>query len=325
MKKTSMMAILVTLASAVMAVAQVTNAPVAPTNTVAPVVTVPPAVKTNEVPPAVTSSVPAKVVSVPPAVAPDPRVGKVLMALASHLQAAKHFRCEVSFLINSEMEGMKQEISAAYALAVEKPNRLALRYLKGMSGNTVVCNGKTLVTYVPTLNRYEEKEAPKSFEQLSQGVGPMSGNMLFVDNLLRDDIYATIMEGVVTASYVGRESVDGVECERLKFEQDQFDWEIWVTTGLKPVVIQVLSDMAKGLGSAVADGGAPKDMKMTVLNRFSRWVVDGELPQDAFEFKPPAGAKKAESLFEGEDEEPLDRPVVVVPDDGKSTNVMERK
>ena len=268
--------------------------------------------------PVIVVSPPAVVV--PPVPAPDPMVGKSLMALGMVLQSSKHFRCQVTFLINSEMEGMKQEISASYALAVERPNRLALRFLKGMTGNTVVCDGKKVITYASALNRYEEKEAPRSFEQFTQGLGPMSGNILFVDNLLRDDIYAAIMDGVIKANYAGKVMVDGRECDHLKFEQDQFDWELWVTSGVKPVVIQVVYNMAK---SFTVPGGEPvpaKGMKMTVLNRFSDWVIDGVLPSDTFEFKPPSGAHKAESIFEGEDEDSPGRATPLEPGVNVKTN-----
>ena len=282
-----------------------------------PVETNSPVITTNSPAPAVTSAAPVTVsapvstgtvATVSALSSLDPRVGKALMALATHLQSARNFRCEVSFLISSGMEGMKQEISATYALSAEKPNCLALRHLRGMSGNSVICNGKRLFTYSPVLNRYEEREAPQTFEQLSQGVGPMSGNMLFVDNLLRDDIYAAIMDGVKTVSFVGREKLDGQECDHLKFVQEQFDWDLWVSTAIKPVVVQVLSDMTKGLSSMSGDGIPSKGMNLTVLNRFSGWDVGGVLPEGTFEFKIPAGAKKADQLFEGDDGEVLDTP-----------------
>ncbi len=294
----------------------VTNAP-AP---VPPAATNPPPVAVVTPVPATTNPAPQPAAITNSVPAPDPMVGKALMALGTTLQSAKHFRCQVMFRINSEMEGMKQEISASYTLAAEKPNRLSLRFLKGMTGNTVVCDGNKLITYAAMLNRYEEKEAPKSFEQFSQGLGPMSGNILFVDNLLRDDIYAAIMDGVIKAAYAGRTTLDGQECEHLKFEQDQFDWELWVTTGIKPVVIQVVYDMAK---SFTAMGGEPvpaRGMKMTVINRFSDWVVDGDMPAGTFEFKPPAGAHKAESLFAGDDEDAPEGPAPAAPAVNVKTN-----
>ncbi len=255
---------------------------------------------------------------------PDPQVGRVLMGLAAHLQAAKSFKCIVSLQVNTEMEGMKQEISATYDLAAEKPNRLALRYIKGMTGNTVVCNGKKLYIYAPSLNRYEEREAPKLVEQLAEGVGPMAGNMLFVDNLLVNDIYAAIMEGVTSAVYVGKERVEGMDCDHVRFVQEQFDWDLWVSVGPKPVVIQVVSDMAKSFSGMTGEQSPPKGMKMIVLNRFSGWGVDGVLPADTFEFVPPPGAHKAESLFEGDDEKAVDIPVPPVTKEKNDPKVSEK-
>ena len=259
-----------------------------------------------------TNVVAANTVGVPavtPVLAPDPQVGKVLLGMATYLQSAKSFRCAVSLQVNTEMEGMKQEISAVYDLAAEKPNKLALRYVKGMTGNTVVCNGKKLYIYALSLNRFEEREAPKLVEQLAEGVGPMAGNMLFVDNLLVNDIYAAIMDGVTSATYIGKERIEGIDCDRVRFVQDQFDWDLWVSTGPKPVVVQVVSDMGKSFSGMSGETSPPKGMKMIVLNRFSGWVVDGVLPADTFEFVPPAGARKAESLFEGEDEKSVELPV----------------
>jgi len=258
------------------------------------------------------------------AAVPDPQVGRVLMGMATYLQSAKSFKCMVSLQVNTEMEGMKQEISATYDLAAEKPNRLALRYVKGMTGNTVVCNGKKLYIYAMSLNRFEEREAPKLVEQLAEGVGPMAGNMLFVDNLLVNDIYASIMDGVASATYVGKERVEGVDCDHVRFVQDQFDWDMWVSVGPKPVVIQVVSDMAKSFSGMTGETSTPKGMKMIVLNRFSGWVVDGVLPSDTFEFVPPPGAHKTESLFEGDDEKDVDLSVPPVLKEKMDPKVMEK-
>ena len=268
-----------------------------------PVVVAISGISTNSV---VTNAPVVAMVSTP---APDPQVGKVLMGMATYLQTAKSFKSTVSLQVNTEMEGMKQEISAVYELAAEKPNKLALRYIKGMTGNTVVCNGKKLFIYALSLNRFEEREAPKLVEQLAEGVGPMAGNMLFVDNLLVNDIYAAIMDGVTSATYIGKERIDGVDCDHVRFVQDQFDWDLWVSSGPKPVVMQVLSDMAKSFSGAVGEAAPPKGMKMMVLNRFSGWVVGGELPVSTFEFVAPPGARKTDSLFEGDEEGAAELPL----------------
>jgi len=300
-------------------VAGVTMAAEVKTNSPFPVMVTTNQVATNLVSNITTGSVPVSL-----AAAPDPQVGKVLMGMSAYLQSAKSFKCTVSLQVNTEMEGMKQEISAIYDLAAEKPNKLALRYIKGMTGNTVVCNGKKLYIYALSLNRFEEREAPKLVEQLAEGVGPMAGNMLFVDNLLVNDIYAAIMDGVASATYVGKDRVDGIDCDRVRFVQDQFDWDLWVSSGPKPVVIQVLSDMGKSFSGMAGEMPPPKGMKMMVLNRFSAWMVDGTLPPETFEFVPPTGSKKTDSLFEGEDEKAADLPVPPAVKEKNESKVMEK-
>jgi hypothetical protein len=152
------------------------------------------------------------------------------------------------------------------------------------------------------VNRYSEGDAPATSEELFQGAGPMAGNMLFLDNLFRADVYAAIMEGVIEARYAGKEQVDGQECHHLKFIQDEFDWDLWVTTGAQPAVVKVWSDMTKGVVRANDEAPGMKGMRMVVVNRFSGWKTDAELPSNAFVFTPPAGARKVETLF-GEDED----------------------
>ena len=233
----------------------------------------------------------------------DPAAEKVLRALAQSVRGMQRLKCEVSLLMTTEMEGMKQEITSTYAFAMERPNKLVLRHVRGMAGNTVVCDGKHLIIYAGVLNQFEEKPAPKGFETLFQASGPMTGNMLFLDNLLRDDIYAAIMEGVNEVKYAGKEQVEGQECHRLKFFQDEFDWDLWVATGDHPAVVRVLSDMSKSVASENEHLRAEKGMKMEVLNRFSGWQGDPDLPEDTFVFKVPEGASKTDTLFGGEEEE----------------------
>jgi hypothetical protein len=236
----------------------------------------------------------------------DPTADKVLTALSGHMQGLKRFRCDLALLMISEMEGMKQEITTSYSFAMERPNKLALRHVRGLAGNTIVGDGKQLVTFANALNRYQQQDSPKEFETLFEGPGPMTGSMLFLDSLLRKDVRAAIMEGVTEVTYAGKEQVDGRECDRLRFVQEEFDWEMWVTTGDQPVVLRVFSDMSKGFPAMGEQTPAVKGMKMTVLNRMSGWQLNPELPEDTFVFKAPEGAKKTSTLFEAEDDEPMD-------------------
>ena len=233
----------------------------------------------------------------------DRRVETVVGRAAEALQGARKLSCKMTLEMLNEMEGMRQEITTTYALAAERPAKFAMRYLKGLPTFTVVSDGTNLYSHLPMMNRYATGPAPKTYEELFQAIGAMGANMMFVDNLLRDDVRGSLLEGVTKATHAGTATVDGRECDHLKFEQEDFDWEMWVTTGDKPVVLKVMTDMSKaGMPQAVETMPGMQPMKMTFVNRFSDWSLDADLPGNAFEFKAPEGAVKTDALF-GDSEE----------------------
>jgi thiol-disulfide isomerase/thioredoxin len=137
----------------------------------------------------------------------------------------------------------------------------------------------------------------------------MQGNPALgvVASLLSDDPYESLMEGVRAGRHAGVETVNGTECDRLKFQQAGLDWDIWVATGDQPKVVRIVPDMGKAL-SEIADAEEMpdqlkqlQDMKMEFVVDFTGWAFNPELPADRFAFTPPEGAELAESLFEGLD------------------------
>lgn len=232
----------------------------------------------------------------------DAKADAVLRAFCTNVQGLSRFTCDLTLTMKTASEGMKQEVETTYGFAMEKPNKLALRHKRGMAGNTVVSDGSNLVVYLGMVNRYEEKAAPTTLDDLFQAA-PMAGNMLFLDNLLRKDVYQAIMEGVTQMSLAGRVTIDGRECERLTFTQDDFDWEMCLTTGSQPTVVSVRTDMTKSMAAMRSDMPGMKSATMTIENHFANWSAGVELPKDAFVFTPPEGAKKVAALIEGMDEE----------------------
>lgn len=237
----------------------------------------------------------------------DPAVEKIIGKLAENMQKAQRLSCTMTLLMHNEMEGMKQEITTTYSVAIERPAKLAMRQVKGMPTFTLVSDGTNVYSHLPMMNRYSVGEAPKTYDDLFQQVGAMGATMVFVDNLLSDDVRAAILEGVKTATYAGKVTVNGQECDLIRFVQDEFDWELWVTRGDAPIVVKVMTDVTKGMGEAGEQMPGMRGMKMTVENVFDRWTVGAELPADSFVFRQPEGTRKVKSLFEDEEDgEPME-------------------
>jgi thiol-disulfide isomerase/thioredoxin len=243
----------------------------------------------------------------------DARADEVIKAASGFYGSLKSFSVEMGMRMKMQMQGMKTEMTTDYALAMQRPNLLSLTAKSGgfgamMAGN-VVCDGSKLYTSMPMLQKYTASEAPANLDSaLDAGGFPMmqaSPGLAFVGSLLKHEPYEELMEGVTAGTYTGLEKLGDVECHRLRFVQEQFDWDIWVATGEEPRVMKVVPDMAKTFAMVAEIEDAPeqlkgmKDMKMDFELTFNNWAINPSLGNDRFKFTPPEGAKLVESFFEG--------------------------
>jgi thiol-disulfide isomerase/thioredoxin len=240
----------------------------------------------------------------------------VLKELAKFYRQKKTFQVDFDQKMTIHFNGLKNTIESQAKITVERPNRIAMRQKDPQSGMDVVCDGKQLSVSFAPLNQYTQTDAPKLLDELLTNplvMGGISGRGPLLD-VFADDPFKTLMDGVTKDEYAGREKLGEAEAHHLKFEQDQFDWELWVAVGEQPLVMQAAFDMKKSL----AAGGLPEeqleDAQMSLVQRYKNWQVDKAPGADAFAFEPPAGAKKVDNFFGGpEGGEPEVSPLVGKP------------
>ena len=110
-----------------------------------------------------------------------------------------------------------------------------------------------------------------------------------------DEFYKKLMSGVTKSEYLGQEKVGEVLCHHCRFIQEDFDWDIWIEVGKRPLVHKVVPDLAKQLAGA---GVQFQDAKINYTVAFTDWNVAPKFTDADFKFTPPAGAEKVESMFE---------------------------
>lgn len=242
-----------------------------------------------------------------PAIAPEAE--KILRQALDDVKKMQSFAVEVasSNKIQSPQGNMEQ--SQTFDLRVERPNKVALvsRGDGPAPGISIVSDGKELFQCIPSMQRYTASPAPASLAELTTNPllmgGGGSAGAVFVA-LLADNPYDALLDGVTKASYVGVEKLGDVECHRIKAEQEQFDWEIWIATGDRPLIQRFVPDMTKQFQKmAEQQGDNPelaalyKSLKIEASVDFANWRPDAKLTNDDFAFTPPEGCEKVKSLF----------------------------
>jgi peroxiredoxin len=228
------------------------------------------------------------------AAAPKPE--DLLRKVADYLAGLPAFACRIDSSIHIQAQGIDNRMDTKMMLRLERPNRLAIVLEEGMMGMTVISDGKQLTQYIPTMNRYTVKEAPADLKDWSAGEAGMmgvSGEYLSTD---ADKFCKALMEGVTKSEYVGIEDVDAAKCHHCRFEQEEFDWEIWIDAGEKPLVRKIVPDLTKQFANAE---GLMQGAKMEYVVAFKDWNVEPKFAEADFAFTPPDGAAKVDNLFEG--------------------------
>jgi thiol-disulfide isomerase/thioredoxin/outer membrane protein assembly factor BamB len=232
--------------------------------------------------------------------APAPTAESVLRRTADFFKGAKSF----SVTIERVQKINDATVPTTIAVAFARPNRFALRTtLAGAGANpglTVVCDGTKLFTSVAALKKYTETDAPGSFETI--GTDPIvaaTTQSLLIGELLADDPYAKLMEGVKTARHVGTEMQGGTECHHLAFTQDQFLWELWVPVAGDPTPRRSTFDFAPMLAN-LPQGAAAGNKKLEITQDYKNWRVGAAVDEKTFAFQPPEGAQKVDSFIEGQ-------------------------
>jgi hypothetical protein len=222
-------------------------------------------------------------------VALDKKALDILKAAAALFQDAKSFQCQADIETDITDGDKKQHLRVEATIHYQKPNRIALRS-RSLPDRKVtvdaVCDGKTYSVYLQRLNQYVEATAPAGPDELGRQLTRLgvANTGLIAPNVINQNSYEALMDGVAECSYVGQESLTGTAVHHLKFIQPGLEWEVWVAAQGPPLVLKAATTTSSD------------ELKTVTVETYKSWKF-GETPAEGtFKFTAPAGAKKVEEF-----------------------------
>jgi hypothetical protein len=207
----------------------------------------------------------------------------ILKAMSDYVSAQK----SVAATFNSDIEVItpdlqKIQFDSSGQLQLSRPDKVRARRTGGYTDVELIFDGKTFVVANKKDNLFTQVDAPGSVDQLVEKLRRDFGVDLPGAELFLSNPYQALSADVIDAKHIGRGVVNGVECEHLAFRNDDTDWQIWVEVGANPIPCKFV------ITSKAMTAGPQYTMLIT------DWKGDATIPQDAFTFKAPDGAKKVE-------------------------------
>jgi len=236
----------------------------------------------------------------------DPKAEQVLKKASEFYSGLKSLSVDLSLsiMINKE-EGKNEGYSLDFEIIAKKPNKISMAVKENSLVSQFICDGKNIYKYLPAYKKYTVENAPESFdllfsdEKIQAVPGIFVGDMFFIDSILSKDTYKYITENVLKIGYVGLEKINEVQYHRLKFEQKEGDWDIWINAGDKPIILKSVPDIKKLMEKAGKSNVGATNPKAEMILIFKNWKLNEEIPDEKFKFTPPENSKKVGSFSEG--------------------------
>ena len=201
-----------------------------------------------------------------------------------------------------EREEGPLQFPGALKVVMRRPNRMAMTLGAMSSSIIVVCDGKNVYTFTPAARRYAVSPAPAKVEELFLGDATLLSMLMEragstpAGPLLAEDPYQQLMKGARGASYEGIEDVDGTRCHHVHLTGYWEVRDIWIEAGEQPLVRRITT--VSSIGPTPEEGQAldPSGPRQEKTVTFEKWVINPDLPDAVFSFRPPSLAREVDSL-----------------------------
>jgi hypothetical protein len=207
---------------------------------------------------------------------------KALQDMGAFLQTLGRF--QVTTEVTGERvlaDGQKLQHTATATMEVARPNKLRVRMASARSERELIFDGKTVTLYTPALKYYSTVDVVDTIAGLIGRLQERFGVEVPLSDLFLWGTPAAPLDSIQSAMNAGQDFVGEDLCDHYAFRQGNFDWQIWITTGGKPLPRKIVITNR-------ADEARPQSVSLI------SWNLKPTFKDSIFAFAPPKGASKVE-------------------------------
>jgi hypothetical protein len=208
----------------------------------------------------------------------DPATIQALKDMGAHLMTLKRFQVEKELTGERVLaDGQKLQHTATAKLDVVRPNRIRAHMSSTRSEREIVYDGKTVTLFMPAQKYYSTVEFTGNLGELIIKLEERYGVEMPLYDLFAWGTPAAPVDKIDSAMNAGQDFIGNDLCNHYAFRQGAFDWQIWITTGSKPLPRKLVITNR-------ADEARPQSISL--LN----WNLKPTFKDAVFKFTPPKGS-----------------------------------
>ncbi len=212
----------------------------------------------------------------------DPATIQALKDLGAHLQTLKRFTVYSDATGEKVLDvGQKLQHSAMVDIAVDRPNKVHVAMATARDRSELIYDGKTVMLTLPAQKAYSTVAFSGSLVELAKRLDENYGVEIQLSDLFIWGTPEAPVDKIESAMNAGQDFIGKDLCNHYAFRQGKLDWEIWVTTGAKPLPRKIVINN-------LADDTRPQSTHVLA------WNLKPTFDASVFNTKPPKGATKIE-------------------------------
>ena len=221
----------------------------------------------------------------------DPKAQETVKALSKALQRSGNVKFKV-YDTSDEVTESGEMIQYAHVRTVvlRRPDRLMMETRGDRSNTTLWYDGSLFTLLDREKNVYAQLKAPATLDETIDMVYDRYGISTPLADMLSGDIYAVLMDSVITCRYLGLGLAGERTCHHIAATQKDVDWQAWIDQGKNPHLRKLVITYKQLDGS-------PQYTVMLVEAEALTSVSPG-----TFAFQLPKGATEVEPVPREEDE-----------------------
>jgi hypothetical protein len=218
----------------------------------------------------------------PAANAVDPGAIQALKDMGVYLQTLKRFRVSTDLTGERVLaDGQKLQHEATAELDVERPNRVRIHMASARADRELFYDGRNVTLYTPAQKYYSTVPFSGTLGDLAEKLEDRFNVQIPLSDLFVWGTPAAPLDKIDSAMNAGQDFIDDDLCDHYAFRQGAFDWQIWITTGGKPLPRKIVITNR-------ADEARPQSVSLI------DWNLKPTFANAAFTFVPPKGARAIE-------------------------------
>lgn len=167
----------------------------------------------------------------------DPRAVEALKKMSTFLSSLDSFRVVSEGSLDViTVEDQKVQLDMVTTYQVTKPG-IRIDWVSDQKNRQFYYDGKQFTLVAPTLGYYATVDAPATNREFLAALYDRTGVQLPLEDLFRwaDADHQADLEALTSAFSVGTATLDGAVTDHWAFRSDDYDWEIWMEQGDRPV------------------------------------------------------------------------------------------